>query len=98
MTNLGDDPLSLELAFLDEMNEAGAVAVSIWANAPHYRYGRHSHPYRKVLACLEGSIVLHLPGDDVELLRGTRVVVERGVAHSANVGAEGVRCAEAHFE
>jgi quercetin dioxygenase-like cupin family protein len=67
-----------------------------WSNAPGYTYATHSHPYTKVLCCLEGSIVFHLDDHDVALSAGDRTIVEPEAAHSATVGPAGVRCAEAH--
>ena len=81
--------------FEEEMRAAGRP-VSEWSNGPGYRYGAHSHPYEKVLCCLEGSIVSHLPDGDARLSGGDRLVVRPGVEHSATVGPSGVRCAEAH--
>jgi len=83
--------------FRDEMARAGATSISAWANGPRDAYAPHSHPYRKVLCCLDGSIVFHLDDRDVSLEPGGRVVIEPGARHSAAVGPEGVRCAEAHF-
>lgn len=81
--------------FGEEMRAAGRP-VSEWSNGPGYRYGAHSHPYEKVLCCLEGSIVFHLPDGDARLSPGDRLVVGPGVEHSATVGPSGVSCAEAH--
>ncbi len=86
-----------EDSFRDEMSSAGATTVTLWANPPGDTYAQHSHPYRKVLCCLDGSIVFHLPGGDVPLGKGDRTEIEAGIRHSASVGPEGVRCAEAHF-
>lgn len=90
------DPFADEEEFRREMRAAGAT-VSSWANGPGDRYGVHSHPYRKVLWCVDGSIVFHLPEADVELTAGSRVVIGPGTDHSAEVGSAGVRCAEAQF-
>lgn len=79
------------------MARAGAASVSAWANAPFDTYAPHAHPYRKVLCCLDGSIVFHLPDADVHLGAGDRMEISRDTRHSASVGPEGVRCAEAHF-
>lgn len=87
----------LEGAFGDEMARLGATSVSVWGNEPGDVYAPHSHDYRKLLCCLEGSIVFHLPDGDVALEEGERTVIEPGTRHSASVGANGVRCAEAHF-
>lgn len=82
-------------SWAEEMRAAGHP-VSEWSNGPDYRYAPHSHEYKKILRCLEGSIVFHLGDGDVALQRGDEVVVEAGVEHSASVGSAGVRCAEAH--
>lgn len=68
-----------------------------WANAPGDTYGWHSHGYRKIVACLTGSIVFHTrDSGDVELRPGDRLVIEPGTDHAATVGDDGVECAEAH--
>lgn len=75
---------------------AAGHPVSEWSNGPNYRYAPHSHGYKKILRCLDGSIVFHLPGRDVALEAGDEVVVDAGVEHAASVGSSGVHCAEAH--
>lgn len=45
--------------FLAEMRSAGH-RVSEWSNGPADTYSAHSHSYKKVLCCLEGSITFHL--------------------------------------
>jgi quercetin dioxygenase-like cupin family protein len=85
---LGDD-------FEAEMAASGRTTTT-WSNEGGYRYGEHSHPYRKTLCCLSGSIVFHTPQGDVELDRGDRLVLDPGTPHSATVGPAGVRCAESH--
>jgi len=81
--------------FEAEMAAAGRTTTT-WSNGPHYRYGSHSHPYRKTLCCLEGSIVFHTPDGDIALEAGERLVLDPGTPHAASVGPDGVRCAEAH--
>lgn len=81
--------------FAVEMRALG-YPVSEWSNGPGYSYAPHSHAYKKLLCCLEGSIVFHLANDDISLSAGDRTVVEPRVEHSATVGPSGVRCAEAH--
>ena len=71
--------------------------VSEWSNDPGDTYASHSHPYRKILCCLDGSIVFHFADGDVRLTAGDRTVVDPGVEHAATVGPSGVRCAEAHI-
>ncbi len=82
--------------FVQEM-EAQGWPVSVWGNPPGDTYGRHAHPYKKILCCLDGSIVFHTSEGDVALVAGDRLVLEAGVEHSATVGPQGVRCAEAHL-
>jgi quercetin dioxygenase-like cupin family protein len=84
----------LETEFMDEMQDAG-LAVSVWSNEPGETYAAHSHDYKKILCCLRGSIVFHTDKGDVTLKAGDRVVLEAGTLHSATVGPEGTRCAEA---
>jgi quercetin dioxygenase-like cupin family protein len=69
-----------------------------WSNGPGDRYRRHDHPYRKVLFCLEGSIVFHLDDRDVELRAGDRLDLPAGTAHAATVGPEGCDCIEGAIE
>lgn len=85
-----------EDAFLSEMKAAGHP-VSVWSNGPCERYSTHSHGYRKILCCLEGSIIFHTGDGDRELTAGDRMTLGAGVEHSAMVGSSGVRCAEAHI-
>lgn len=72
------------------------MSGSEWSNGPGYEYAAHSHPYRKILRCLAGSIVFHLPDRDVPLATGDRLELDAGVEHSASVGPSGVRCTEEH--
>jgi quercetin dioxygenase-like cupin family protein len=82
-------------AFAEGMRAAGH-SVGEWSNAPGDAYSAHSHPYRKILCCLQGSIVFHLADRDVALKDGDQLELDPGVQHSATVGPSGVRCAEAH--
>jgi quercetin dioxygenase-like cupin family protein len=70
--------------------------VSEWGSGPGDTYSKHTHSYKKILCCLEGSIVFHLTDGDVPLSAGDRLTLEPGVEHAATVGPFGVRCAEAH--
>ncbi len=85
----------LEAEFVDEMGAAG-WPVSVWSNGPGDTHGAHAHSYKKVLCCLQGSIVFHTDHGDVALKTGDRMVLEAGTSHSATVGHEGTKCAEAH--
>lgn len=85
----------LQNDFAAEMRAAGNP-VTEWANGPGDTYDRHAHSYKKILCCLEGSILFRTDEGDYELTEGDRLVLEPGTAHSAIVGPAGVRCAEAH--
>ncbi len=66
-----------------------------WSNRPGDRYGSHTHPYHKVLYCVEGSITFHTPAGDSALMPGDRLDLPAGTKHAATVGPEGVTCLEA---
>jgi Cupin domain len=72
----------------------GCPAPRRWHNAAGDRYGRHDHPYHKVLFCLEGSLVFHLDDRDVQLHAGDRLDLPAGTAHAASVGPDGCSCIE----
>ena len=75
--------------------EEGCSAPRAWSNGPGDRYGRHEHPYHKVLFCLEGSIVFHTDRGDVALEAGDRLDLPPGTPHAATVGPAGCACVEA---
>jgi quercetin dioxygenase-like cupin family protein len=85
-----------EGAILDVFAREG-LSPHRWSSASGAVYGAHSHPYRKVLFCLRGSITFRLvdDGSEIELFAGDRLDIEPGTAHSAIVGADGVTCIEA---
>jgi mannose-6-phosphate isomerase-like protein (cupin superfamily) len=78
-------------AFRDE----GCSAPRPWGNSPGDTYAPHSHPYHKVLFCLDGSITFHVAEGDVRLEAGDRLDLDPGTEHSATVGADGCSCVEA---
>ena len=67
-----------------------------WSNGPHDHYAAHSHPYEKVLYCVDGSItfVLEREGRQLALKSGDRMVLPAGTLHSAIVGPTGCTCIE----
>lgn len=83
---------------LDEWFRHQGLTPRWWGNAPGDTYGRHDHPYRKVLFCAEGSIVFHTDEGDLELGPGDRLDIEPQTPHAATVGPEGVTCVEAAIE
>jgi quercetin dioxygenase-like cupin family protein len=76
--------------------QAEASDCYSWSNGPGDRYARHSHPYEKVLYCVEGSITFELEdgGRMLELSAGDRMVLPAGTVHSALVGPGGCVCVE----
>ena len=80
----------VEARFRDE-----GLSPRAWGNAPGDTYDWHAHEYRKVLYCVEGSIVFHTDGGDHSLEAGDRLDVEAGTRHAATVGPSGCRCVEA---
>jgi hypothetical protein len=73
----------------------GCSGPRAWSNGPGDRYGRHEHPFHKVLFCLEGSIVFHTDEGDVALTAGDRLDLDAGTPHAATVGPGGCGCIEA---
>ena len=73
-----------------------AASCYSWSNGPNDRYAAHSHPYEKVLYCVDGSItfVLETEGRRLELKPGERMVLPAGTVHSAIVGPRGCTCIE----
>jgi hypothetical protein len=80
---------------LDALRAEGCSSPRSWGNGPGDRYGRHDHDQRKILVCLEGSIVFHTDEGDLELTAGDRLDLDPGTAHAATVGPTGCRCVEA---
>lgn len=77
---------------------AEGLSPHTWSNGPGYVYAEHSHPYHKVLFCIEGSIVFHTEDGDILMTAGDRMDLPAGTAHGATVGPEGVTCMEAGRE
>jgi quercetin dioxygenase-like cupin family protein len=73
----------------------GCSAPHEWSNGPGDRYAPHEHPYHKVLFCLDGSLVFHVGGHDLELRSGDRLDLPPRTVHGATVGPDGCRCIEA---
>lgn len=73
----------------------GCSPPRTWANGPGDRYAWHEHGFRKVLYCLEGSIVFHTDHGDVALEAGDRLDLDPGTRHAATVGPQGCTCIEA---
>lgn len=65
-----------------------------WSGGPGEVYGRHHHGYDKVLYCVAGSITFSLPGGNLHLEAGDRMVLASGTRHSAQVGPLGCTCIE----
>jgi hypothetical protein len=82
-------------AALAAFRSEGCSPPRRWGNGAGDTYGRHAHAYHKVLFCLDGSIVFHLPDGDVALEAGDRLDLEPGTEHAATVGPSGCSCVEA---
>ena len=87
------------MAALDELMQklrGEASGCYSWSNGPGDRYAPHSHPYEKVLYCVDGSITFVLEGEGkkLELRAGDRMVLPIGTVHSAVVGDHGCTCIE----
>jgi len=84
-------------ALMDKLQGEASGCYS-WSNGPRDRYAPHSHPYEKVLYCVEGSItfVLEQEHRELELKAGDRMVLQPGTVHSAVVGPSGCTCIEGH--
>lgn len=87
------EPADLEAAFRER-----GLAPHSWSNARGYSYGWHDHPYRKVLACVTGSITFHTDDGDIPLGPGEWMELPAGTRHAATVGPDGVTCLEAAAE
>ena len=77
-----------------------ATGCYSWSNGPGDRYAQHSHGYKKVLYCVEGSIAFILEGGGrrLELTSGDRMMLPAGTVHSAEVGPGGCTCIEGRGE
>ena len=77
--------------------QARKLRFSRWSNGPDEIFSLHTHPYRKILYCLRGSISFTLPdaGESVALRAGDRLILPSGLRHGAVVGPDGVTCIEA---
>jgi len=88
-------PASPRQELMDRLR-AEATGCYSWSNGPGDRYAPHTHPYEKVLYCVDGSItfVLEIEGQKLELKAGDRMVLPAGTVHSAVVGGSGCTCIE----
>jgi len=88
-------PASPRQELMDRLR-AEATGCYSWSNGPGDRYAPHTHPYEKVLYCVDGSItfVLETEGQKLELKAGDRMVLPAGTVHSAVVGGSGCTCIE----
>ena len=80
------------------MWRAGEVATGEWILFTDADVFFKPDTLRRAMAYVESSKAQHLvllPRMTMEL-PGERMMIEPGVEHSATVGSDGVRCAEAH--
>jgi len=76
---------------------SGLDAPMAWSNGPGETYAAHQHRYDKLLTVVAGSITFTTPEQSVLLRAGDRLELPAGTEHGAQVGADGVRCIEAHL-
>ena len=78
---------------------AEGLSPGSWSNGPGDRYAAHRHDYDKVIVVERGSIAFGLVerGATIRLSTGDRLELPAGTSHDASVGADGVRCLEAHL-
>ena len=93
---MGDSPPS-EVELQRIINNQGLSAYR-WSNSPGDTYGKHSHPFHKIIYVVQGSITFILPESDEQLTlnAGDRLDLPKNVTHAAKVGPQGVVCLEAH--
>ena len=86
-----------ESALREKLTREG-LDFSSWSNGPYDIYAPHTHSYDKVIYVAFGSITFQLVelGTWHKLNAGDRLDLPAGIAHAAEVGAEGVVCLEAH--
>jgi Cupin domain len=92
----GEGSAGDEAALLKTLAAEGWAGGYGWGNGPGERYPEHSHDYDKALYCVRGEVVFHTADGALPLRPGDRLDLDRGTAHSAVVGPQGVRCVEAH--
>ena len=84
-----------EAEALGTFEAEGCSPPRFWSNGPNDTYDWHTHPYHKVLFCLQGSITFHTHDGDVLLEAGDRLDIDPGTDHGATVGGRGCSCVEA---
>jgi quercetin dioxygenase-like cupin family protein len=73
-------------AVVAEMRAAGGPYYE-WGNGPRDVYAEHTHPFDKLLVCLEGPIIFYVPKvGAIELRPGDRLLLPAGTPHEATVG------------
>ena len=75
--------------------ESEGLRAETWSNEAGYAYAEHSHPYDKILYCIEGAITFQTGSREIEMEPGDRLDLPAGTPHSATVGPHGVTCMEA---
>jgi quercetin dioxygenase-like cupin family protein len=95
-TLTADPPATVvTISAVSHTGDAEAKGVGqTWSNEPGVVYEWHSHPYDKLLVCVEGSITFHTRVGDYQLRSGERLQLAAGTAHAATVGPDGVTCRE----
>ena len=91
-----EDPPTEEdlVSELDEQE----LRIFHWSSPPEGLFAGHTHGYHKIIFVIDGSIKFDFPTrhQSIDLHVGDRLDLPAGVRHSAEVGADGVKCLEAH--
>lgn len=84
-----------EPALLNSLTNKG-YKTNRWSNKAGYQYPAHAHDFDKVVLVIRGSITFTIPRLEEEYLlhAGDRLELPAGLAHSAEVGPQGVTCIE----
>ncbi len=86
-----------EEEIIDQLTEQD-LTVYHWASPSEGVFAGHTHGYHKVIYVIEGSIKFEFPTrhQSINMNLGDRLDIPTGIRHSAVVGADGVKCLEAH--
>jgi len=72
-----------------ELEQEGFKHVYEWSDEPGTTYPSHSHKGPVSMYITQGSVVIDIDGNMVELKQGDRFDVPVGKPHAAIVGSEG---------
>lgn len=59
------------------------ITFAAWSFTPGTRVSAHVHPHIQLTHCVEGALILELPGEEVVLHPGETAVIPGGLEHGA---------------